>query len=166
MVDFEAAVDRIIGGLEKKDKVISAVERRTVAFHEAGHAVVGWFLEHAEPLLKVRVWPCRFACQQWRDGIALFRWISTLAKPEGCLHCGVPCVSKIYPSCYPRGSPPLGLTRKHPYLFTSAWHQELFINLLLARICSESRRCSRRCRSCRAARRRWASRSTCPARTC
>jgi len=54
MVDFEAAVDRIIGGLEKKDKVISVVERRTVAFHEAGHAVVGWFLEHAEPLLKVR----------------------------------------------------------------------------------------------------------------
>lgn len=59
MVDFEAAVDRIIGGLEKKDKVISAVERRTVAFHEAGHAVVGWFLEHAEPLLKVR------ACNSW-----------------------------------------------------------------------------------------------------
>ena len=57
MVDFEAAVDRIIGGLEKKDKVISAVERRTVAFHEAGHAVVGWFLEHAEPLLKVRPKP-------------------------------------------------------------------------------------------------------------
>ena len=54
MVDFESAVDRIIGGLEKKDKVISVVERRTVAFHEAGHAVVGWFLEHAEPLLKVR----------------------------------------------------------------------------------------------------------------
>ena len=53
MVDFEAAVDRIIGGLEKKGKVISAIERRTVAFHEAGHAVVGWFLEHAEPLLKV-----------------------------------------------------------------------------------------------------------------
>ena len=57
MIDFEAAVDRIIGGLEKKDKVISAVERRTVAFHEAGHAVVGWFLEHAEPLLKVCALP-------------------------------------------------------------------------------------------------------------
>ena len=55
MVDFEAAVDRIIGGLEKKGKVISAIERRTVAFHEAGHAVVGWFLEHAEPLLKVTI---------------------------------------------------------------------------------------------------------------
>ena len=52
LVDFETAVDRVIGGLEKKNKVISAEERRTVAYHEAGHAVVGWFLEHCEPLLK------------------------------------------------------------------------------------------------------------------
>lgn len=57
MVDFESAVDRVIGGLEKKNKVISSEERRTVAFHEAGHAVVGWFLEHAEPLLKVSIVP-------------------------------------------------------------------------------------------------------------
>ena len=54
MTDFENAVDRIIGGLEKKNKVISKVERRTVALHEAGHAVVGWFLQYAEPLLKAR----------------------------------------------------------------------------------------------------------------
>ncbi len=52
-MDFESAVDRVIGGLEKKNKVISAEERRTVAYHEAGHAVVGWFLQYAEPLLKV-----------------------------------------------------------------------------------------------------------------
>ena len=57
MRDFEAAVDRVIGGLEKKNKVISAVERRTVAFHEAGHAVAAWFLENAEPLLKVSIVP-------------------------------------------------------------------------------------------------------------
>lgn len=57
MVDFEAAVDRVIGGLEKKNKVISVEERRTVAYHEAGHAVVGWFLQHAEPLLKVSIVP-------------------------------------------------------------------------------------------------------------
>jgi AFG3 family protein len=57
MVDFENAVDRVIGGLEKKNKVISVEERRTVAYHEAGHAVVGWFLEHAEPLLKVSIVP-------------------------------------------------------------------------------------------------------------
>lgn len=57
MAHFEAAIDRIIGGLEKKNKVISKEERRTVAYHEAGHAVVGWFLEHAEPLLKVTIVP-------------------------------------------------------------------------------------------------------------
>ncbi|KAG7669398.1 hypothetical protein KSW81_007553 [Nannochloris sp. 'desiccata'] len=57
MIDFENAVDRVIGGLEKKNKVISAEERKTVAYHEAGHAVVGWFLEHAEPLLKVSIVP-------------------------------------------------------------------------------------------------------------
>lgn len=57
MIDFESAIDRVIGGLEKKNKAISAEERRTVAYHEAGHAVVGWFLEHAEPLLKVSIVP-------------------------------------------------------------------------------------------------------------
>ncbi|XP_015874012.2 ATP-dependent zinc metalloprotease FTSH 10, mitochondrial [Ziziphus jujuba] len=57
MFHFEAAIDRIIGGLEKKNKVISKLERRTVAYHESGHAVAGWFLEHAEPLLKVTIVP-------------------------------------------------------------------------------------------------------------
>ncbi|GAX76092.1 hypothetical protein CEUSTIGMA_g3535.t1 [Chlamydomonas eustigma] len=57
MVDFESAIDRVIGGLEKKNKVISPVERRTIAFHESGHAVVSWFLEYAEPLLKVSIVP-------------------------------------------------------------------------------------------------------------
>lgn len=54
---FDAAIDRVIGGLEKKNLVISKNERRTVAYHEAGHAVAGWFLEHAEPLLKVTIVP-------------------------------------------------------------------------------------------------------------
>ncbi|KAI8469650.1 MAG: membrane AAA-metalloprotease [Monoraphidium minutum] len=57
LIDFETAIDRIIGGLEKKNKVISPEERRTVAYHEAGHAVVGWFLQYAEPLLKVSIVP-------------------------------------------------------------------------------------------------------------
>ncbi|XP_048541697.1 ATP-dependent zinc metalloprotease FTSH 8, mitochondrial [Triticum urartu] len=57
MQHFESAIDRIIGGLEKRNKVISKLERRTVAYHEAGHAVAGWFLEHAEPLLKVTIVP-------------------------------------------------------------------------------------------------------------
>ncbi|KAJ7536359.1 hypothetical protein O6H91_12G065900 [Diphasiastrum complanatum] len=57
MQHFEAAIDRVIGGLEKKQRVISKEERRTVAYHEAGHAVAGWFLEYAEPLLKVTIVP-------------------------------------------------------------------------------------------------------------
>ncbi|KAL6574706.1 ATP-dependent zinc metalloprotease FTSH 8, mitochondrial [Orobanche minor] len=57
MQHFESAIDRVIGGLEKKNKVISKMERRTVAYHESGHAVAGWFLEHAEPLLKVTIVP-------------------------------------------------------------------------------------------------------------
>ncbi|KAK3442092.1 hypothetical protein EUGRSUZ_B02324 [Eucalyptus grandis] len=57
MEHFEAAIDRIIGGLEKKNLVISKLERRTVAYHESGHAVAGWFLEHTEPLLKVTIVP-------------------------------------------------------------------------------------------------------------
>ncbi|GJY62678.1 AFG3-like protein 2 [Tanacetum coccineum] len=54
---FEDAIDRVIGGLEKKNRVISKLERRTVAYHESGHAVAGWFLEYAEPLLKVTIVP-------------------------------------------------------------------------------------------------------------
>lgn len=57
LIDFEAAVDRVIGGLEKKNLVMSPEEKKTVAFHEAGHAVAGWFLKHAMPLLKVSIIP-------------------------------------------------------------------------------------------------------------
>lgn len=57
MVDFEKATDRVIGGLEKKNKVISRKEREIVAHHEAGHAVAGWFLKHADPLIKVSIIP-------------------------------------------------------------------------------------------------------------
>merc|ERR1712103_13455 len=49
--DFLDAVDRIIGGLEKKNKIITPDEKKTIAFHEAGHATVSWFLEHAAPLV-------------------------------------------------------------------------------------------------------------------
>ncbi len=57
MEDFQDAVDRVIGGLEKKNKIISPDEKRIIAFHEAGHAVCGWYLEHAYPLLKVTIVP-------------------------------------------------------------------------------------------------------------
>ena len=57
MQDFQDAIDRVIGGLEKKNKIISPEEKEIVAYHEAGHAVVGWFLEHADPLVKVSIVP-------------------------------------------------------------------------------------------------------------
>lgn len=57
MKDFNDAIDRTIGGLEKKNKIISPEEKEIVAFHEAGHAVAGWFLEHAHPLVKVTIVP-------------------------------------------------------------------------------------------------------------
>ncbi|MDR1056905.1 MAG: ATP-dependent zinc metalloprotease FtsH [Prevotellaceae bacterium] len=55
--DFLDAIDRIIAGLEKKNKIITKDEKRTIAFHEAGHATVSWLLEHASPLLKVTIIP-------------------------------------------------------------------------------------------------------------
>ena len=55
--DFLDAVDRIVGGLEKKNKVITPKEKKTIAFHEAGHATISWMLEHAAPLVKVTIVP-------------------------------------------------------------------------------------------------------------
>jgi len=55
--DFDAAVDRIIGGLEKKNKVLTYDDKKTIAFHEAGHAVASWYLPHCAPLLKLSIVP-------------------------------------------------------------------------------------------------------------
>ncbi len=57
MQDFHDAIDRVIGGLEKKNKLISPEEKTIVAHHEAGHAIAGWYLEHADPLVKVSIVP-------------------------------------------------------------------------------------------------------------
>jgi cell division protease FtsH len=57
MNDFQDAIDRVIGGLEKKNKIILPEEKEIIAYHEAGHAICGWFLEHAYPLLKVTIVP-------------------------------------------------------------------------------------------------------------
>eukprot|EP00124_Ichthyophonus_hoferi_P001973 Ihof_evm5s120 gene=Ihof_evmTU5s120 len=54
---FEMAIDRVIGGLQKTSKVLSPEEKKRIAYHEAGHAICGWFLEHADPLLKVSIIP-------------------------------------------------------------------------------------------------------------
>lgn len=57
MEDFNYALDKVIGGLEKKNKLISPAEKKVIAYHEAGHAICGWFLEHASPLVKVTIVP-------------------------------------------------------------------------------------------------------------
>ncbi|MEX0609617.1 MAG: ATP-dependent zinc metalloprotease FtsH [Balneolaceae bacterium] len=57
MVDFQDSIEKVIAGLERKNKLISPDERKIVAYHEAGHAVVGWFLEHTDPVLKVSIVP-------------------------------------------------------------------------------------------------------------
>lgn len=56
-VDFDTAIERVIAGLERKSRVLGKEEKKTVAYHEAGHAVCGWYLEHADPLLKVSIIP-------------------------------------------------------------------------------------------------------------
>ncbi|KAG6895549.1 Mitochondrial inner membrane m-AAA protease component [Termitomyces sp. T32_za158] len=56
-IDFDTAIERVIVGLERKSRVLSPEEKKTVAYHEAGHAVCGWFLEYADPLLKVSIIP-------------------------------------------------------------------------------------------------------------
>ncbi|MEX1213152.1 MAG: ATP-dependent zinc metalloprotease FtsH [Balneolaceae bacterium] len=61
MEDFQDAIERVVAGLEKKNKLISPNERRIVAYHESGHAIVGWFLEHTDPVLKVSIVPRGFA---------------------------------------------------------------------------------------------------------
>lgn len=57
MEDFNSAIDRVIGGMEKKNKVISPKEKKIIAYHETGHALCGWYLEHAHPLVKVSIIP-------------------------------------------------------------------------------------------------------------
>jgi len=61
MIDFQDAIERVVAGLEKKNKLISKDERKIVAYHEAGHAIVGWFLEHTDPVFKVSIVPRGFA---------------------------------------------------------------------------------------------------------
>ena len=57
MNHFEQAIERVVGGLEKKSLVLSPEEKKTVAYHEAGHAICGWYFRHADPLLKVSIIP-------------------------------------------------------------------------------------------------------------
>ncbi len=77
MEDFEAAIDRVIGGLEKKNKLISPKEKKIVAYHEAGHAIAGWFLEHTDPVVKVSIVPRGLAALGFAQYLPDERYITT-----------------------------------------------------------------------------------------
>ncbi|NNC95898.1 MAG: ATP-dependent zinc metalloprotease FtsH [Chitinophagales bacterium] len=77
MDDFNDAIDRSIGGLEKKHKIISPEERRVIAYHEAGHAICGWFLKNAHPLVKVSIIPRGVAALGYAQYLPKEKYIET-----------------------------------------------------------------------------------------
>ncbi|MEM0963736.1 MAG: ATP-dependent zinc metalloprotease FtsH [Bacteroidota bacterium] len=77
MIDFERAIDRVIGGLEKKNKLISADEKKVVAYHEAGHAVAGWFREYTDPVVKVSIVPRGMAALGYAQSLPEERYLYT-----------------------------------------------------------------------------------------
>jgi AFG3 family protein len=80
--DFNDAVDRVIGGLEKKNKIISPDEKKVIAYHEAGHAVSGWFLEHAYPLVKVTIVPRGEAALGYAQYLPKEKYLTTREEIE------------------------------------------------------------------------------------
>lgn len=80
MADFQEAIDKVIGGLERRSRVISPEEKRIVAYHEAGHAIAGWFLEHADPLLKVSIIPRGYAALGYAQYLPKEQYLYTQAQ--------------------------------------------------------------------------------------
>ena len=79
MVDFEKAIDRVIAGLEKKNKLIKPEEKRIVAYHEAGHAITGWYLQYTDPVIKVSIVPRGLAALGFAQSLPDERYITTKA---------------------------------------------------------------------------------------
>ena len=77
MYDFEQAIDRVIGGLEKKNKLIKPEEKRIVAYHEAGHAITGWYLPNTDPVIKVSIVPRGLAALGYAQSLPDERYITT-----------------------------------------------------------------------------------------
>lgn len=77
MEDFEAAIDRVIAGLEKKNKLISPEEKRIVAYHEAGHAIAGWFSKYTDPVVKVSIVPRGLAALGYAQSLPDERYLYT-----------------------------------------------------------------------------------------
>ncbi|MFQ5571657.1 MAG: ATP-dependent zinc metalloprotease FtsH [Rhodothermales bacterium] len=77
MVDFEKAIDRVIAGLERKNKLISPEEKKIVAYHESGHALTGWYLKHTDPVIKVSIVPRGLAALGYAQSLPDERYITT-----------------------------------------------------------------------------------------
>ncbi len=97
MSDFNDAIDRVIGGLEKKNKIILPEEKRVIAYHEAGHAVSGWFLEHAHPLVKVTIVPRGVAALGYAQYLPKEMYIRTTdhLMDEMCMSLGGRAVEEL-----------------------------------------------------------------------
>ncbi len=92
---FEQAIERVVAGLEKKTLVIQPEEKKVIAYHEAGHAVVGWFLRHAEPLLKVH---SPSGSDHWLLTCGFVLWLRFPLSPEG-KGWGMPCTCQRNSTC-------------------------------------------------------------------
>lgn len=95
--DFNYALDRVIGGLEKKSKVISPREKEIIAYHEAGHAICGWYLEHASPLVKVTIVPRGIGTLGYAQYLPKEEYITTMDQMEdrACMTLGGRAAEKI-----------------------------------------------------------------------
>ncbi len=85
MKDFQDAIDRIIGGLEKKNKIISAEEKEIIAYHESGHAISGWFLEGVDPLVKVSIVPRGVAALGYAQYLPKDQYLYTTEQLENMM---------------------------------------------------------------------------------
>lgn len=97
MEDFNDAIDRTIGGLEKKNKLISPEEKKIIAYHEAGHAICGWFLEHAHPLVKVSIVPRGVAALGYAQYLPKEKYLETTEEmlDRMCMTLGGRAAEKI-----------------------------------------------------------------------
>jgi len=96
--DFDGAIERVIAGLERKSRVLAPDEKKTVAYHEAGHAVCGWFLEHADPLLKVSIIPRGVGALGYAQYLPKERFLFTTEQllDRMCMTLGGRCSEEIF----------------------------------------------------------------------
>lgn len=85
MQDFQDAIDRVIGGLEKKNKIISPEEKEIIAYHESGHAIVGWFLKDVDPLVKVSIVPRGVAALGYAQYLPKDQYLYTTEQMENMM---------------------------------------------------------------------------------